>query len=423
MGAAEMNCKLKGVKLFLNNTFKTGDLFVSDGLIKEFYPSGSGDVSPENGCIVTPGLTDAHVHLREPGFFYKETILTGTKAAARGGYTSVCAMPNVSPVPDNFDNLKVQLDIIKKDAVINVYPYGAITKGQKGTELSEMESISPYIAAFSDDGKGVQSLETMKEAMLRAKALGKIIVAHCEDESLTGGGYIHDGVYAKLHNHKGISSESEYKQVERDLALVKETACAYHVCHVSTKESVALIRRAKEEGLNVTCETAPHYLVLNDMDLQEDGRFKMNPPIRSEEDRLALIEGIKDGTIDMIATDHAPHSAEEKSKGLEKSLNGIAGLETAFSVLYTELVKKGVITLAKLIEIMGVNPAKRFGIGAKEIQIGQKTDIAVFDLDKKYKIDPQDFLSKGRSTPFEGREVFGECILTIMGGKTVWEKQ
>lgn len=421
-----MNYALKGVQIFLDNTFKNCDLLISKGVI-----SGISPLPKSHGCllspigknlIVLPGLVDVHVHLREPGFFYKESILTGTKAAARGGYTHVLTMPNLNPVPDSLDNLKIQQDIIKSDAQISVYPYASITKNQMGESLSNMEDLADYVIAFSDDGKGVQNDEIMKQAMLKAKVLGKIIVAHCEDNTLLLGGYIHDGEYAKQNSHKGISSASEYLQVERDLKLVKETQCAYHICHISTKESVELVRKAKSEGLDVTCETAPHYLVFTDMDLKEDGKFKMNPPIRSEKDRQALIEGIIDGTIDMIATDHAPHSLEEKSKGLKNSLMGVVGLETAFPVLYTELVKKGIITLEKLVTLMQVNPSKRFNIG-KQIKLGDKADIAVFDLDSNYKINPETFLSKGRSTPFDGYEVFGECILTISGGNTVWTKK
>ncbi|HKL73689.1 MAG TPA: dihydroorotase [Clostridia bacterium] len=421
-----MNYTLKGVQLFLNEKFKKYDLLISNGIIEGVVPSpnnkGCSFESKENGCIVTPGLIDVHVHLREPGFFYKEGILSGTKAAARGGYTSICAMPNLAPVPDTLENLKIQTDLIAANAQINVYPYGAITMGQMGEDLSDMEKLSSKVVAFSDDGRGVQSSEIMKVAMLKAKSLGKIIVAHCEDNSLIAGGYIHDGQYAKKNFHKGISSASEYKQVERDLQLVKETSCAYHICHISTKESVELVRRAKSEGLDVTCETAPHYLLLDDTNLKEDGNFKMNPPLRSEADRQALIEGIIDGTIDMIATDHAPHTKEEKSKGLRDSLMGIVGLETAFPLLYTELVKKGIISLEKLIMLMHTNPSRRFKIG-KEIIVGQKADIAVFDLGKKYIINPDNFLSKGRSTPFAGYEVYGESILTIVGGKTAWEKR
>lgn len=366
--------------------------------------------------IIVPGLCDVHVHFREPGFSYKETIASGSAAAAHGGYTAVCTMPNLDPVPDSAEHLQVQLDAIKRGAAIKVLPYGAITVGEKGERLADMEAISDKVCAFSDDGRGVQNDEMMREAMTAAKRLGKIIAAHCEDNSLLLGGYIHDGEYARMHGHRGISSASEYKQIERDLRLAEETGCAYHVCHISTKESVELIRQAKARGVNVTCETAPHYLVLCDEDMQEDGRFKMNPPLRSREDKQALIEGIKDGTIDMIATDHAPHSAEEKERGLEKSLMGIVGLETAFPVLYTELVMKNIITLDRLVELMSFKPKKRFGIDTEN-------DFAVFDISEAYKIDPEDFLSMGRATPFAGREVFGRCLLTVHNEKVVYKAE
>ena len=362
---------------------------------------------------VLPGFVDVHVHLREPGYFYKESIETGTKAAAHGGYTELCSMPNLSPVPDSLENLRVQLDLIEKSALVGVHPYASITKGQNGTELSDMEALAPYVAGFSDDGKGVQNPELMKAAMIQAKKLGKIIVAHCEDNSLLRGGYIHDGEYAKAHGHRGICSESEWGPIKRDIELLRETGCAYHVCHISTKESVSLIREAKKQGIDITCETAPHYLLLNDSMLEEDGRFKMNPPVRSEEDRLALLEGLCDGTIDMIATDHAPHSEEEKSRGLEKSVMGVVGLETAFPLLYTELVKKNVISLEKLVELMCINPSKRF-----EISIGNS--FSVWDLNEEYRIDKDTFLSKGRSTPFENALVCGKLILTVRNGKIVW---
>ena len=366
--------------------------------------------------IIVPGLCDVHVHFREPGFSYKETIASGSAAAAHGGYTAVCTMPNLDPVPDSAEHLQVQLDAIKRGAAIKVLPYGAITVGEKGEKLADMEAISDKVCAFSDDGKGVQNDEMMREAMTAAKRLGKIIAAHCEDNSLLFGGYIHDGEYARMHGHRGISSASEYKQIERDLRLAEETGCAYHVCHISTKESVELIRQAKACGVDVTCETAPHYLVLCDEDMQEDGRFKMNPPLRSREDKKALIEGIKDGTIDMMATDHAPHSAEEKGRGLEKSLMGVVGLETAFPVLYTELVMKNIITLDRLVELMSFKPKERFGIDTNN-------DFAVFDISEAYKIDPKDFLSMGRATPFAGREVFGRCLLTVHNGKVVYKAE
>lgn len=377
-----------------------------------------GGLSPviSKKYIIVPGLCDVHVHFREPGFSYKETIASGSAAAAHGGYTAVCTMPNLDPVPDSAEHLQVQLDAIKRGAAIKVLPYGAITVGEKGERLADMEAISDKVCAFSDDGRGVQNDGMMREAMAKAKRLGKIIAAHCEDNSLLFGGYIHDGEYARMHGHRGISSASEYKQIERDLRLAEETGCAYHVCHISTKESVELIRQAKARGVNVTCETAPHYLVLCDEDMQEDGRFKMNPPLRSREDKKALIEGIKDGTIDMIATDHAPHSAEEKGRGLEKSLMGVVGLETAFPVLYTELVTKNIITLERLVELMSFKPKERFGIDTNN-------DFAVFDISEAYKIDPENFLSMGRATPFAGREVFGRCLLTVHNEKVVYKAE
>lgn len=365
--------------------------------------------------VVFPGFCDVHVHFREPGFSYKETIFSGSRAAAHGGYTAVCTMPNLNPVPDSKENLEAQLSIIENDAVINVYPYASITVGQQGERLSEMSAMSDKAIAFSDDGRGIQSASLMREAMLKAKSLGKIIVAHCEDNSLLRGGYIHDGAYAKAHGHKGICSESEWGPIARDLTLANETGCAYHVCHISCKESVELIRKAKAQGIDVTCETAPHYLVMDDSDLQEDGKFKMNPPLRSKEDRLALIEGIKDGTIDMIATDHAPHSEEEKSKGLEKSAFGIVGIETAFPIMYTKMVKSGIITLDKLIELMAINPRKRFNIPLNN-------DYTVWNLNEKIIVDPKDFLSKGKAMPFEGIQFYGKCYLTVCGGKTVFSK-
>lgn len=377
-----------------------------------------GGLSPviSKKYIIVPGLCDVHVHFREPGFSYKETIASGSAAAAHGGYTEVCTMPNLDPVPDSAEHLQVQLDAIERGAAIKVLPYGAITVGEKGEKLADMEAMSDKVCAFSDDGKGVQNDKMMREAMTAAKRLGKIIAAHCEDNSLLFGGYIHDGEYARMHGHRGISSASEYKQIERDLRLAEETGCAYHVCHISTKESVELIRQAKARGVDVTCETAPHYLVLCDEDMQEDGRFKMNPPLRSREDKQALIEGIKDGTIDMIATDHAPHSAEEKGRGLEKSLMGVVGLETAFPVLYTELVRKNIITFERLVELMSFKPKERFGIDTNN-------DFAVFDISEAYKIDPEDFLSMGRATPFAGREVFGRCLLTVHNEKVVYKAE
>lgn len=379
----------------------------------ELSVGGVGLLSDFNNVYIFPAFCDVHVHFREPGFFYKETIKTGSLAAASSGYTDVCTMPNLNPVPDSVENIKKQIEIIEKDAAVRVHPYAAITVGEKGETLTNMKALAPYCVAFSDDGKGVQSEDMMRDAMLKAKALGKIIAAHCEDNSLLCGGYIHKGEYARLHGHKGICAESEWKPIERDLRLAKETGCKYHVCHISCKESMELIRKAKAEGVDVTCETAPHYLIFNDMDLKESGNFKMNPPIRSEEDRQALIKGLQDGTIDMIATDHAPHSSEEKSRGLENSLMGVVGLETAFPVLYTYLVKKGIITLEKLIELMAINPRRRFGLPKTD-------DICIYDLQSEYKIVPGEFKSKGKSTPFDGLTVAGKNLLTVCGGKAVW---
>ena len=393
---------------------------ILDGGVLSFSVSQNASVSvPEmpvfSNCLILPGFCDVHVHLREPGFCYKETIASGTASAARGGYTAVCSMPNLNPVPDSKEHLRVQLDAIEKDAKIAVYPYGSLTVGQMGAVMADLDGMAKDAIAFSDDGKGVQDENMMRDLMLRAKRLGKLVVAHCEDNSLLRGGYIHDGVYAKEHNHRGICSESEWGPIARDLALAKETGCAYHVCHISTKESVALIRAAKAEGVNVTCETAPHYLVLSDEDLCEEGRFKMNPPLRSSADRDALIEGILDGTIDMIATDHAPHSQEEKSRGLEKSAFGIVGLETAFPILYTEFVKTGKMTLERLVELMCINPRKRFGITS---EVGY----TVWNIEKEYTVNPDAFASMGHATPFAGKRVFGENLLTVYNGSVVYRK-
>ncbi len=385
-----------------------------ESLAKDFLSTHTGlSLSVEN-LSVFPGFCDVHVHFREPGFSYKETIASGSRAAARGGYTAVCTMPNLSPVPDSAAHLKEQTDIIARDAVIDVYPYAAITVGQKGERLSDMEEMAENAIAFSDDGRGVQSEDMMREAMKRAKSLGKMIVAHCEVNALLHGGYIHDGDYARAHGHRGICSESEYAQVERDIKLARETGCAYHVCHISAKETVDLIRRAKADGVDITCETAPHYLVMDDRDLQEDGRFKMNPPLRSASDREALVEGVVDGTIDMIATDHAPHSAEEKSKGLANSAFGIVGLETAFPLLYTRLVKEGILPLDRLIELMAYNPRRRFGISLGE-------DFSIWDLNRAFTVDPCAFLSMGRATPLAGMRLCGVNLLTVASGRAVYE--
>ncbi|MBR6501868.1 MAG: dihydroorotase [Clostridia bacterium] len=370
--------------------------------------------SKNNYCIL-PGFCDVHVHFREPGFSYKETISSGSRAAAHGGYTAVCTMPNLNPVPDSAEHLNKQIRIIENDSVINVYPYASITIGQNGEQLSDMDGMAKKCVAFSDDGRGVQSRELMREAMLKAKSLGKMIVAHCEDNSLLYGGYIHDGEYAKEHGHKGICSESEWGPIKRDLELVRETGCRYHVCHISCKESVELIRQAKAEGLDVTCETGPHYLILDDSDLQEDGKFKMNPPLRAKEDKLALIEGIKDGTIDMIATDHAPHSAEEKSRGLEKSAFGIVGIETAFQLMYTYFVKSGIITFERLIDLLVYNARERFDIPLDD------GDYTIWRLDEEIVVNPDDFVSQGKAMPFEGYKLFGKCYLTVCGGKIAYK--
>ena len=419
-----MNYIISDVNLYRNNSFEKCHVLVENGVISavssDMIAVFGAKVINGDGLYMFPGFVDVHVHLREPGFVYKETIQSGTSAAARGGFTHVCSMPNLNPVPDSVENLKVQLDAIKKDAKIAVYPYGSITVGQKGEELSDLDGMAGDVIAFSDDGRGVQSDDMMKSAMIKAKQLSKMIVAHCEVNDLLNGGYIHDGEYAKKHGHRGICSESEWKQIERDIALAKETGVDYHVCHISTKESVALIRKAKNDGVSISCETAPHYLIFNDMDLQEHARFKMNPPIRSEEDRLALIEGIIDGTIDMIATDHAPHSEEEKSRGLEKSLMGVVGLETSFSAMYTHFVKTGVITMEQLMKLMHDNAKARFGIGS-DIEVGKKADFTLFDVTEKYTVNPEEFATCGRFTPFDGMEMYGVCKMTVYDGKTVYE--
>ncbi|MBR4865071.1 MAG: dihydroorotase [Clostridia bacterium] len=368
----------------------------------------------ERDYVVFPGFCDVHVHFREPGFSYKETVASGSLAAAAGGYTAVGTMPNLNPVPDSVENLGLQLEIIQKDAVIDVIPYGAITVGEAGETLADLAGMAPNVIAFSDDGKGVQSDDMMRAAMLEAKRIGKIIAAHCEDNSLLHGGYIHKGDYAAAHGHRGISSESEYAQIARDLKLVEETGVSYHVCHISTKESVELIREAKKKGLDVTCETGPHYLVMDDSDLGKEGRFKMNPPLRSKEDREALLQGLLDGTIDMIATDHAPHSAEEKAKGLEKSAFGVVGIETAFPVLYTDLVKPGILSYDRLLDALVYAPRRRFGLALGE-------DYTVWDLNAAYEIDPGEFLSMGKATPFQGKRVEGRCVLTVCNGKIAYK--
>ena len=420
-----MKCLLKNGLLFTKDGFRPVDLSVAEGRVISVaggLEAAAGAVAIDlHHAAVFPGFVDVHVHLREPGFSYKETIRTGSLAAARGGYAHVCAMPNLNPIPDSLEALNVQREIIARDAAVHVHPYGAITRGERGEALADMEAMAPYTAGFSDDGRGVQSEAMMREAMGEAKRLGKIIAAHCEDNSLLRGGYIHDGDYARSHGHRGICSESEWGQIARDLRLAEETGCAYHVCHISAKESVDLIRQAKARGVDVTCETGPHYLVFSDQDLQEDGRFKMNPPIRSREDRAALIEGLLDGTIDMIATDHAPHSAEEKGRGLEKSAMGVVGLETAFAAVYTHLVKPGILSMERLMALLNGNAVKRFGFGTP-LEEGQPADLTVFDLDKPYVVDPERFQTMGRATPFAGMELYGLCLLTMINGEIVWKE-
>ena len=423
-----MKKRIRNVFVYLGDAFKRRDIFIEDGCIADIVPfveDGSGFNELDfnfNNCFVFPGFTDVHVHLREPGFFYKETMKTGTLSAARGGFTNLCTMPNLNPAPDNLQNLAVQLRLIGRDAAVHVYPYGTITMGEQGETLSDMAAMAPYVRGFSDDGKGVQCAELMRRAMQEAKHLDRIIVAHCEDESLLQGGYIHQGDYARSNGHRGISSESEWRQIERDLALVRETGVAYHVCHLSTKEGVDLIRRAKSQGLDVSCETAPHYLTMCDMDLEDDGRFKMNPPIRSAADRDALIEGLIDGTVDMIATDHAPHSVAEKDKGLKGSSMGVVGLETSFAVCYTALVKTGIISLEKLIALMHDAPNRRFDIGT-DLAVGAPADLTIFDLETSFVVNPAEFISMGKASPFTGKTLSGRCLMTMVGGEIVWEEE
>ena len=421
----KMRCILENAYVYGLNENKDIEILISDdGINKARISDSSADFSVDGeafsvfkNCAVFPGFVDVHTHLREPGFSYKETVESGTAAAAAGGCTVICSMPNLSPSPFSKENLDRQLEIIERDAKIKVIPYGRITKN--GEDLADMEEMADFVVAFSDDGIGVQTEEVMRKAMTESARLGKIIAAHCEDDVLRAGGAIHAGKYAKEHNIPGISSESEWKQIERDIKLAKETGCAYHVCHISTKESVQLIRKAKANGVNITCETGPHYLVMDENDLVDHGNYKMNPPLRSKEDREALVEGVRDGTIDMIATDHAPHSEEEKSKGLEKSLMGIVGLETAFPILYTELVKKGVISLERLVDMMSTVPSERFSLSRGEI-FGDKGSFTVFSLDTEYEIEPEKFLSKGRNTPFGGKKVFGKCLMTVCDGEVVY---
>ena len=414
---------IKGCNVFIDGRFVPSDVEVRGGIVSRVEPA----VVPNSGVpvfnysgIVVPGLVDVHVHLREPGFSFKETMETGTAAAARGGYTAVCAMPNLNPVPDSAEHLAVELEAIRRGAKVRVYPYGSLTVGERGLEMADISAMADAAVAYSDDGRGVQDEDMMRECMRAVAATGKLLAAHCEVDSLLKGGYIHDGAYARAHGHRGICSESEWREVERDIRLAEETGCAFHVCHVSTKESVRLVREARARGVNVTAETAPHYLLLTEEDLQEDGRFKMNPPLRERADRDALIEGLLDGTIGMIATDHAPHTPEEKSRGLEKSPMGVVGLECAFPVLFTGLVEKGVVTLEKLVELMSSAPAKRFGIPGGEIEVGKPANLAVFDIDTEHTIDSSEFASMGRATPFEGWRVRGKCLMTVCAGRTVW---
>lgn len=416
---------LKSGRIVRGGMSEIADVVVRGGMIEQIVPEVEileGDkVVDCMGKIVVSGLVDLHVHLREPGFEAKETIASGTAAAAHGGFTTVCSMPNLNPAPDTVEHLQQQLDAIERDAVVKVLPYATITRERYGRELVDFAALKPMVAGFSDDGSGVQNGEVMRAAMAEAVKADAIIAAHCEVNELLKGGYIHDGEYAAQHGHKGICSESEWQQIERDIELAAETGCRYHVCHISTKESVELIRQAKQRGVKVTCETGPHYLTMCDMDLKEEGRFKMNPPIRSAADRDALVEGLKDGTIDVVATDHAPHTAEEKSRGLAGSAMGVVGLETSFAVIYTKLVREGVISLEKAIEVLSEAPRKIFNIGGG-LSEGQAADIAVFDLEAEFDVNPEDFHSKGRSTPFAGWHLWGECCLTMVDGKIVWQK-
>ena len=417
---------LKGGTVVRNGLIERADVYVVDGKIArvaaDVQPAEGDKIYDCTGLTIMSGLVDLHVHLREPGFSSKETIATGTAAAAHGGFTTVCSMPNLAPAPDTMENLQQQLDIIERDAVIKVLPYATITRKRAGDELVNFAELKPYVAGFSDDGTGVQTEEVMRQAMVEAAKTDTIIAAHCEVDELLRGGYIHDGEYAAKNGHRGICSESEWKQVERDIELAAEAGCRYHVCHISTKQTVELIRQAKARGVKITCETGPHYLTMCDMDLKEEGRFKMNPPIRSAEDRDALIAGLQDGTIDVVATDHAPHTAEEKSRGLERSAMGVVGIETSFAVIYTKLVKAGIISLEKAVDVLAEAPRKIFNLGGG-LKEGEAADITVFDLEKEFTVDPDTFLSKGRSTPFEGWQLQGECCLTLVDGRVAYERK
>ena len=416
---------IKGGTVVAEGVSRKADVLVADGKIEAIGESlmayETTEVFDAEGCIVTYGLADVHVHLREPGYSAKETIATGTRAAAHGGVTTVCSMPNLQPAPDAPETIAVEQQMIDEQAVVEVRPFATISKGRARRELAEIEALRPLSVGYSDDGNGIQTEELMREAMQRIAAVDGIIAAHCEDDSLLHAGYIHDGDYARQHGHKGICSESEWGPIKRDVKLAEEEGCRYHICHISTKESVEIIRAAKAHCNHISCETAPHYLVLCDQDLKEDGRFKMNPPLRAAEDRAALIEGIQDGTIEVIATDHAPHTAEEKSRGLKGSAMGIVGIETAFAICYTHLVRKGVITIEKLIALMSENPRRIFRLGGA-MRVGERADIAVFDTREPYRIDTDDFLSMGKATPFEGEEVYGRCVLTLFNGEKVWSE-
>ncbi|MDO4772727.1 MAG: dihydroorotase [Bacillota bacterium] len=424
MKGCNVNMNLKNLNIFQNGKIEKGNLSIAGSIISDIGPNHSmiesdSDIFFADSAYAFPGFIDVHVHLREPGYSYKETIETGTMAAAHGGYTAVCTMPNLNPVPDSVENLKVQLDIIEKTARVAVYPFGSISKGEKGVELSDMEELADYVVGYSDDGICVQSHHLMEEAMKKAKALGKIVAAHCECNSLADGGYIHDGKYAKKHGHKGLSSESEYKAIERDIELARKTGAHYHVCHLSCKESVEIVRRAKAEGLNVTCEVAAHHVCLDDSMLKEDGIYKVYPPIRSLEDRLAVIEGIVDGTVDMIASDHAPHTEEEKSKGLKDSAKGIVGLETTFRVLHSKLVRTKLVSLERLIDLVYTNPRKIFKVGAP-FEKGEEATFTIFDLESEHKVEGKGFFSKTKFTPFEGMTVYARCLMTVYKGEIVY---
>ena len=422
-----MKILLQGADVWRNGGFERADVLVDGERIAAVgrdLPSEGCRTIALRGCKVLPGLVDVHVHLREPGFTRKETIASGTRAAAHGGYTTVCAMPNLSPAPDSPEHLAVELEAIRRDAAVKVLPYGCITRGQKGGgELVDFEALAADVVGFSDDGRGGQEETLMREAMRRIAATGRPVAAHCEVDALLHGGYIHDGDYCRLHGHRGICSESEWRQVERDIRLAAETGCRYHVCHVSTRESVELVRRAKAAGLPVSCETAPHYLVLCDEDLQEEGRFKMNPPLRGRADREALVAGLSDGTIEAIATDHAPHTVGEKSRGLAGSAMGVVGLECAFAVLHTALVKRGVLPLERLVEAMSAAPRRIFGLGGGLIEPGGAADLTVVDTERRSAVDPERFLSMGRSTPFAGMETVGAVVMTLVDGRTVYRDE